>query len=65
LLPLRIASVTGADPTIRPGIFGGAVDSSCDPSLAHRMICSRGLDLTHADASTPIGGGCKGRERWQ
>ena len=35
----------------------------CDLRHAHRLVYSRGLDLTEPDASTRIGLGCKVCER--
>lgn len=40
-----------------------AVGLGCDLRHAHRLIYSRGLDLSDPDAATPIGTGCKVCER--
>ncbi|EFF88221.1 DNA-binding protein [Streptomyces sp. e14] len=34
----------------------------CETRHAHRLVCSDGLDLTNASATTPIGMGCRGYE---
>ncbi len=36
-----------------------AIGLGCDIRHAHRLVYSRGLDLTDAAAATPIGAGCK------
>jgi XRE family transcriptional regulator, fatty acid utilization regulator len=51
-----------------PGGYGAAsktfaIGLGCDMRHAHRLIYSKGLDLTDAEAATPIGIGCKVCER--
>lgn len=40
-----------------------AIGLGCDIRHAHRLVYSKGLDLTDPSAATPIGGGCRVCER--
>ena len=48
-------------PGVRYGAPGQmfAIGLGCDVEHAHRLVYSRGLDLTDLSAATPIGAGCK------